>query len=265
MIQYPANQFWWLAYDLTRLEEELGEQPVCKALAAELMAVMAFAQLHCGEFGFSDTAMLPLSTIKAAVERFNLQIPAPDVTDDVKRELKNLRKNIELELGKRHFAYVPQEYEKFFEKSALFGDGVFVKFEAARQDLVDAGNCLAMSLPTACVFHLMRVGEYGLRKLAKKLRVRLTHTGKGSPIEYADWGKLIAAVRNKIAEARKLPAGPRRQARLEAYSNAADHCEYMKDIWRNNVAHARKSYKESEAIAAFERVRYFMVFLEKHV
>jgi hypothetical protein len=45
------------------------------------------------------------------------------------------------------------------------------------------------------------------------------------------------------------------------YSDAADHCEFMKDIWRNNVSHTRKAYSDPEAVAVLQRVREFMEFL----
>ena len=68
-------------------------------------------------------------------------------------------------------------------------------------------------------------------------------------------------IKNKITRARTAPAGPKKQAKLEFYSDAADHCVFMKDIWRNNVSHSRKPYKPGEAQAVLERVRDFMIFL----
>ncbi len=183
----------------------------------------------------------------------------------IQAELKGLRETILSELGKRKFAFFRPPLDAYFEREKLFGDEVYDKFEVARQDVRDAGNCLAAELYTAAVFHLMRVAEHGLRKLAKKLRVKLSHSGKPMPIELGDWGKVITGVRNKITEVGKLPSGPQRQIRLEAYSSAADHCEYMKTIWRNNVAHARKPYIEPEAIAVFGRVRDFMRFLGEYL
>jgi hypothetical protein len=179
--------------------------------------------------------------------------------------LDSIRHSIQVELGERRFAYIPPSNDKYFEQEKLFGDEVYEKFKRARQDIKDAGNCLAASLPTAGVFHLMRVAEHGLRSLAQKLRVRLTHTRKNCPIEFADWNKIVEACENRIEEARKLPAGPKRQAKLELYSDAADHCTFMKDIWRNTMAHTRKSYKESEAIGVLERVRDFTVFLGRNL
>jgi hypothetical protein len=107
----------------------------------------------------------------------------------------------------------------------------------------------------------MRVSEHGLRRLARRLHVTLTDKGNLHPLEYADWDKLLTAIRNKIIEARKLSKGPRKEKQLQSWSEAGDHCEYMKDIWRNSVSHTRQPYKNSEALGACERVRDFMSFL----
>jgi len=39
----------------------------------------------------------------------------------------------------------------------------------------------------------------------------------------------------------------------------------MKDIWRNNMAHTRKPYNQTEAVGVMERVREFMQFLGKYL
>jgi len=142
---------------------------------------------------------------------------------------------------------------------------VYEKFEAARLDVKASGNCLSGELFTAAVFHLMRVAEHGLRGLSRKVNVRLTHKGKTLPVEFAEWDGVITAIKNKIEASRKLPRGPRRQARLEFYSDAADHCLFMKEIWRNNISHARKPYIEAEALAVFNRVKDFMLFLGREL
>ena len=181
------------------------------------------------------------------------------------KELTKLKQRIVMESSKRKLAFIDPLYDEYFEQDKLFGDVVYDTFPNARQDIKEAGNCLAASLATASIFHLMRVAEHGLRTLAKRLRVTLIHTGQRMPIEFGGWDKVITGIKNKIAEARRLPAGPKRQAKLEAYSNAADHCEYMKDIWRNNMAHARKPYTPTEAVGVMERVRDFMKFLGEYL
>ncbi len=129
-------------------------------------------------------------------------------------------------------------------------------------DLTETSECLIAGRSTACIFHLMRAAEHGIRVLANKFAVELTDTGKLCPIEAATWDKIICAIKNSIDKStRPLPKGSERTAQLALYSDAADHCTFMKDIWRNDLSHAGKPYLEPEALGAFNRVRDFMIFL----
>lgn len=181
----------------------------------------------------------------------------------LKTELKHVQKDLILRLMKLKFAYIPAPNDKFFEQDRLFGDEVYNVFEEARQDIKESGNCLSAELYTACVFHLMRVSEYGLRAIAVEVGVTITHTGNMIPLEYGEWDQIITQINLKIAVARQLPRDATREKQLQVYSEASQHCLFMKDIWRNTVAHARKSYIEKEAVATMERVRDFMQFLAK--
>jgi len=178
--------------------------------------------------------------------------------------IRQFIEGIHTELAKWEFVPVAPMMGQYFEQDALFGKEVYEYFSRSRQDVRAAGSCLAVALPTASVFHSMRAAEDGLRKLAQKLKIVLTHKGKAHPIEFADWDKVITGIKNEISRVRTLPHGRKRQAQLEAYSDAADHCLFMKDIWRNTASHTRNPYTDAEALAAFERVRDFMKFLAKH-
>ena len=199
-----------------------------------------------------------LEIIKEASSRFK----KPNVTLGVmESEIKHVHAGINRELAKWQFVPIQPDMVRFFNQDTLFGWEVFDKFENARGDIREAGNCIAVGLPTSAVFHLMRVAEYGLRKIAGSLRVTLTHRGKNQPVEFADWDKIITGCNNQIAKARLLASGAKRQAKLELFSDGAQHCLFMKDIWRNSTSHTRSPYSQSEAVSAFDRVRDFMVFL----
>jgi len=219
--------------------------------------VAAYAEQEC------EVLDMPITTQKARSLKASIDNGQQYSAEVMYKELEGLKETMVMELSKQKFAYIPTSATKYFEQEKLFGDSVYEKFETARQDIKDAGNSLAASLPTASVFHSMRVAEHGLRALAKKMRVTISHRGKACPLEFGDWNTVITGIKNKISEVRKLSAGPKRREKLEAYSNAADHCEYMKDIWRNNLSHAGKPYTDPEAIGVLERVRDFMVFLGK--
>jgi hypothetical protein len=170
---------------------------------------------------------------------------------------------VEAELKMRRFAYVPVARATKLDNIDNDWADVQAAFPTSKEDIRDAIECYALDKHTACIFHLMRVSEHGLRNLARRLRVTLTDKGKKQPLEFADWDKIITAIKNKIAEARKLSKGPTKEARLQSWSEAADHCEYMKDNWRNAVSHTRKSYTPSDAMQASERVHAFMSFLAR--
>jgi hypothetical protein len=199
------------------------------------------------------------------VARASLQICFAGVMAAYSRQtvgvlLNDLHDDLVEGLGQYSFATVPRERAKYFENSALFGENVKATFPLASDDIREAGNCFATGAYTATIFHLMRTAEHGLRALARKLRVRLRDNKKPQPIDFATWDKVISGCKRKIESYHKLSRGPRRAGKLELYSQVADHCLFMRDIWRDSVSHARKSYIESETQAAMERVRGFMEF-----
>src|SRR5439155_6631659 len=59
--------------------------------------------------------------------------------------------------------------QPFLMKPALFGEQVTTAFPSVAFDVEEAGNCYAFARPTACVFHLMRVMETGLKALGRSL------------------------------------------------------------------------------------------------
>lgn len=214
------------------------------------------SKLFCNGVGFSDS--------ETAAQLLELKLKEPDAIFNVSHlevEARHLEQSLIVEAHSRTFVFTRKESSSFIDNPAFFGEDVKRVFLPASSDICEVGNCLAVESPTAAVFHLMRVAEYGLRALAKKLHVRLTHGGLRQPVEFADWEKVITGIKNEITKARALNPGHKRQAKLEMYSDAADHCAYMKDIFRNNISHTRKPYTLPEALSVTGRVRDFMVFL----
>jgi len=234
---------------------ELGDIKIPDDLKQGLGAKMAASHSSCQEITFIDCQSF-LRTAAVHIEQDD-----STTLGMAQVEFTNMREGIMRELAKWQFVPVSPDLGRYFEQPKLFGENVDLAFPDARDDIRQAGNCIAIELSTAAVFHLMRVAEYGLRRLAKQLRVQLTHSGKAHPIEFAEWEKVITGCKNKITAARALNPGSKRQAQLERYSDAADHCMFMKDIWRNTVSHARKQYTPGEAIGVLDRVRDFMGFL----
>jgi hypothetical protein len=186
--------------------------------------------------------------------------------ESARDSLSRLIKGIEGDVSERLFLFIPADRASYFNNpDAVLGKGIVAAFPEAVQDMRDAGNCYALDLPTAAVFHAMRVAEHGLKKIARILRVKLRDKGQYFSVEYGDWNKIIVGIRGKVDAARRLPAGAKRENRLRVYSEVADHCEYMKDTWRNSICHARKDFNLPGALEALQQVRGFMQIAAKGI
>lgn len=182
-------------------------------------------------------------------------------------QVKIILDGIHHNLEKRKFMVLSEEEAGFYTNFDVFGNTFKEKYPVrAAVDGLSAGNCYAAGVYTACVFHCMRVAEYGLRKLAanRNLRVKITKKNRPCPIEYSTWQEVIDAIHAKIRNIRQRPVGPTREAELQFFSSAADHCEYMKDIWRNEISHTRRFYKKEEALAVINRVKEFVTVIGDH-
>jgi len=158
---------------------------------------------------------------------------------------------IDNELSGRKLVFVPPDVTQYLEQAALFGPLVFEKFESARAEIRDAGNCLATDLPNAAVFHLMRVAELGLRAIAKRLKVRLP-----VQIEFATWGRVIEACGKQLDVLKGKTAAKDKKAQF--YSALILDIRAFSHLWRNPVMHARSRYDKHQAQSAFNHVRSFM-------
>jgi hypothetical protein len=176
-------------------------------------------------------------------------------------QFSELKRDIDNDLEYRRFVFIPSSGAHVLDGLGGRWGAIWKVVPPSEKDTRDAALSYAVGLHTAVVVHAMRVAEFGLRYLAKKMKVKVSDKGKTIPVEFATWEKIITNCNNRITEARKLPTNAKRDSLLRYYASAADHCGYMKEIWRNEASHARKTYIEPEARAALDRVHAFMEFL----
>ncbi len=149
------------------------------------------------------------------------------------------------------FLLEPERTPFFDRGDCVFGASVASAFPSAVYDIREAGNCLALSRNTACVFHLMRVLELGLTVLGKVFYLSLKHT---------NWAPAIEQIESAVRDMHKAPdwkALPDCKEQQEFYAQAASHLGIVKDAWRNYTAHARGKYDDQEALDIMTGVRAF--------
>jgi hypothetical protein len=112
--------------------------------------------------------------------------------------LRSIIEGVQNNLESRKFMYMPKEDALYWNNVTLFGVDFGTVFPIeAMLELGELGKCFATSRATACVFHCMRIAEYGLRILANRVGVKLTDKGKPQPIDYGTWDKVIQQIRLK--------------------------------------------------------------------
>jgi hypothetical protein len=278
MIKSPLLSLWEIMFEYKLNDLALGlgaiisasrdlstsdtlKQPICTEDYAKIIGTsLDGLAIMCGNFNADPSLvkqmkMLSKSLLDGSADRREAVLHV---------QLVAIIEGIQTNLESRKFMFVPADQAAYWSNIELFGDDFIFGFpRPAMHEMVEAGNCFAAGRWTATVFHCMRVAEYGLRKLAKNLRVTISSKGKNCPIEYGDWDTVITAIRNKIKETRNLARGPKKEQGLKFYSSAVDHCEYMKDIWRNEISHTRRRYSKSESLAVINRVKEFVQPLAK--
>jgi hypothetical protein len=120
-------------------------------------------------------------------------------------------------------------------------------------DIVEAGNCLALDRTTACVFHLMRVMEFGVQRFGDKIGIRF--------VNETNWQGILNQVNGRIRDLPEKPAVKKR--RKEQYADVAGHLYNVKVAWRNPVMHPKRTYTPEEAEHLFATVKMFTTNLVK--
>jgi hypothetical protein len=175
-------------------------------------------------------------------------------------EADNFADTIRRELDTKLFLAIPNralgdlfENPRPFDKDGI--PSVSERFPDASYDMQEAANCLALSRPTACVCHLMRVLEVGLIALASELHIPFPSRN--------DWQDVINAIEGKIKLFEKgsgeLPANWREKRQF--YAETAIQFTHFKDAWRNYAMHFHAVYDEGKADIIFRSVREFMQVL----
>ena len=159
MLRYAAEDFLEIAKILTSLELQ-PRSLENERVRGKFQEVVNRLSEHLINLGMSFSQN-QVETVLAAVNRADW-----DVTS---REIDQLLRRILEELKARSFRYVDKPaYELGFwilnRKAIRENRDVLVEMQSA-------GRCYAYGEHTACVFHLMRVIDYGLRMVAASLSI----------------------------------------------------------------------------------------------
>ena len=154
---------------------------------------------------------------------------------------------------------IPSAQKTFYQAKDLFGPEVSKQFQSALLDIEEAGNCYALNRNTACVFHLMRVMEVGLRALGKSL-----NNPNLDPKRNPTWEAILRPCDDELKNPLKNRTSQWQSDEL-FFSNATANLRAVKDAWRNPTLHVEMNYDDDRALEIFNAVKAFMRHLATKV
>ncbi len=210
-----------------------------------------------GEMNTNMRPWLVVHQLRGSLARLDIVVAyaqQPDChIDDLADRIKTLMEELELELeGLTVFSVLADDAE-FYAKAEKWFPASPIAFPSSKYDIEEACKCYALERYTARVYHAMGILQTGLYAMAHQLGVFLKY-----PIELAEWHEVISAIEAKIEPLRHMPKSPQRDELLSFYSGCATHFRFLKDAWRNHVAHMREKYDRNSAHSILMQVRDFM-------
>lgn len=200
-----------------------------------------------------DVLRVPVTWMEADRTLKNLKT-VPEITySHLSDNLNQIDRRLQDELLLRKIFVLDQNRNKFFVSATEnFGGPFFIiEFQSAVYEIDEAGKCLALDRGTACVFHLMRVLEIGIKAAAKCL-------GIADPIKDAErnWGVILRKLKDEIERRNKQTWAKPGDAQFfgEIYASL----DAVRNVWRNATMHVEAKYTLEEAEHIFNATQGFM-------
>lgn len=167
--------------------------------------------------------------------------------------IDHLDRTIKWELEDNLFMFIaPNKADFYKQDQPLFGNGVKSAFPSVNLDVEEAGKSYACGRNTACVFHLMRVMEVGLRIVGNSLA-----DPSLDPSRNPTWENILQRCDKELAKPLSQRS-PEWQSSPEFFSDAAANLRAVKNAWRNPTIHPANFYDDEKALEILNAVKGLM-------
>lgn len=211
---------------LLRADAEPGRRSGYEQLRALLPAVIT----NCDSLGCTSA--------RAHAERIAAWLEADELAN-VPTAVDELIVRLTDDLGNQWFLHVRGEFVLLYGSPEPFGPLVSAQFPSAIIDLEEAAKCLALGRATACVFHLMRASEVGIKATLRVLNITQV---------YPTWGAYIGAIKDAI----------RGHPDEAFFREIVGDLESIKLAWRDPSMHVERTYTIEQAHGIYRAVGIFI-------
>ncbi len=184
--------------------------------------------------------------------RIAREVEAGASWNKTKSHFPDAMNRIEDECKRRTVFFIEPSHAKYFSDAQFFDSSdrskpkVSTAFPPAAEDIAESGKCLACGRSTACVMHLGRVMEVGLKALASELTIG----------QQNDWGRYLKSIDDSLKDRFKTAGA--RSADEQFFAAAWDTFDAVRRAWRNPTMHVDKTYTVEHAEEILVAVRSFM-------
>ncbi|MGO8707239.1 MAG: hypothetical protein ACLQMG_06225 [Terracidiphilus sp.] len=223
----------WTANGPTYANDALTE-----ADASASLERLADVSRLCATFGF-NTLFREVERNRQSVEAGCTYVELGKIADAMKTRIRDEYEDVLL-------MWIQEK--DYYQKDDLFGAEVGERFKGASFDIKEAGTCYALGRYTACVYHLMRVSEFGLKAIGKRVGF-----ADDRPVWEAVLKFIDAEVKRDRDKMSALFKGD-----LEFIGGISAHMHAVNLAWRRRVAHVERTYTQEEAKQIFDATKNLM-------
>jgi len=185
--------------------------------------------------------------------------------DYIQTRVRELKDVIYSEMSENLFLWIPPERAKYYgypqhtkdwdETQRAIEGPIAGRFKTASNEIFSARICYAVAQWTACVFHLMRACEVGIKAIYKTL-------GIPAPRLSDSWGNLLRPMDEQLKKKPEDRYGDWAKY-PEFFDHATNDVRSIKRTWRDSTMHVEAAYDEDSARKALDAVTSFFVTLSK--
>jgi hypothetical protein len=260
MLKAYALGFYKVAIDLAELRAyarlRTGQTKIDSPTQIKFESLLASIKEECGRLELSHT----LKMTQGIESKYQSKLKLKDTTfgecysdSDLLHDLNTLDMSFSNEFGGELIFRIASGGNAYFEKTHLFGSEVTNAFPSSVENVRNAGTCFALEQYDACVFHLMRVLEYGIRVLATKFSI---------PFQNSTWNTIIQQIESSV-KGMNPGFGADWKEQQKFCSEAASQFLFLKDAWRNHIMHLSDVYDEGRALSILRHTNDLMRTLAK--
>jgi hypothetical protein len=248
MILFTAHTFYGLSAEFEKLQHQtfIGDEGLMRdSVKEQLRRTLGAIEKLCEDINFVFSVR-QIGRIKSKIssEKYTMK--------NFRSDMKILQDRIFDEMSSPLFVCIPADRADYYRNADLFGSDVSKHFPSASIDIDEAGKCLATGRNTACVFHLMRIMECGLRVLGKSL-----NDPNLDPKKNPTWDRILQRCDKEL----QVPYNQRTQdwqTHQQFFAEATANLRAVKDAWRNPALHIERFYDEEKALDIWRAVKAFM-------